>query len=120
MLLYCLTVNVPPETNERALHALPRMIEVYPQLDAGTLWSRHLGKHFAAGMHNPPGTLGRRRYVYESPHHVTFFEGTLVDPRGRLAGSDSGDIDRFWDDIPAVAEGQYVAARASENSVEVI
>jgi hypothetical protein len=56
-------------------------------------------------MHNPAPTLGRRRYVYDTPERVTFFEGALVDPRGRFVGRDAAaDLDRFWEDIPAVAE----------------
>ena len=120
MLLYCLTVNVPPETNARVLQALPAMARIYPQLDPLTVWSRDFGTHFVAGMHNPVPTLGRRRYVSELGERVTFFEGTLVDPRGRFMGNDAGDLDRFWEDIPSVAEGQYVAVRASKAAVELI
>ena len=120
MLLYCLTVNAPPAVNARVLRALPEMARVYPQLDPRTLWSRDFDTCFVAGMHNPAPTLGRRRYVHASTERVTFFEGALVDPRGRFAGNDAAELDRHWDQIPAAAEGQYVAVRASTEAVELV
>jgi asparagine synthase (glutamine-hydrolysing) len=120
MLLYCLAVNAPPGVSARVLRALPEMARVYPQLDADTLWSRDFDSCFVAGMHNPAAALGRRRHVHASAERVTFFEGALVDPRGRFAGNDAAQLDRFWDQIPAVAEGQYVAVRASTETVELI
>lgn len=120
MLLFCVAVNLPPAMNARVIQTLPAMARVYPQLDPATLWSRDVESNVAVGMHNPVPTLGRRRYVAESPERVTFYEGTLVDPRGRFQGNDARDLDRFWQDIPSVAEGQYVVVRASKEAVELI
>jgi asparagine synthase (glutamine-hydrolysing) len=120
MLLYCLALDLAPATHSRVLSALRTMTRIYPQLDPRTTWSRTLGTYFAAGMHNPAPTLGRRRYVYDTPERVTFFEGVIVDARERSVGHDAADLDRFWEDIPAVAEGQYVAVRVSHASAELI
>ena len=120
MQLYCLAIDVPGETKLQVVEALSAMVRIFPQLDPETLWSRDFATHFAAGMHSPRAALGRRRYVYDARDHVTFFEGTLVDPRQRFSGNDAADVDRAWEDILPAAEGQYVAIRASADSVDLI
>src|SRR5262249_39747458 len=113
-------LDLAPASHSGVLSALRTMTRIYPQLDPATTWSRALGTYFAAGMHNPAPTLGGRRYVYDTPERVTFFEGVIVDARERLGGHDAADLDRFWEDIPAVAEGQYVAVRVSNATVELM
>jgi asparagine synthase (glutamine-hydrolysing) len=58
--------------------------------------------------------------VHDTPERVTFFEGSLVDPRRCLAGNDAAELDRSWEEIPAIAEGQYVAIQATRETLELI
>jgi hypothetical protein len=105
--------NVPKERHAAAIAGLRRMIDVFPQLDASTLWQRSSagGTVFAASMHTAGPAAAPRRYVWHAGDRSVFYCGLPVAADGAFAAHCADDLAARWDHLADHLEGQYAALR---------
>ena len=99
------------EQRSRATHALREMHSTFPLLDVSTVgtWS---SKHtFAAWLHVSDHAAGPRRYVHRTADELVLYDGTAVDPNGRIAGHDASSLASHWSELTEVLEGRFAAVR---------
>jgi asparagine synthase (glutamine-hydrolysing) len=114
--------NCGEEGKARATQALRAMHETFPLLEPATCGTWDAGHAFAAWMHVSDEAAGPRRYVHRTPHELVLFDGTAVDPRGRIAGHDAASLASHWPEATDHLEGRFAVVRLDEraDTLEVI
>jgi hypothetical protein len=99
-----------PELSE----GIHRVLKLYPQLDAGTLWSaaRFEGM-FLASAHTPTDAARPRVYVCRSTEEIVFFDGIPVDCTGTLKPHVADDLKSHWSILPETLDGRFIIIRAT-------
>ena len=105
-----------------ALDALRAMHDTYPLLDATTIGSWESERACAAWLQPPEEAWGPRRYVHRDEHELVLWDGTAVDPSGRIAAHDAAALSQHWADLTDRLEGRFVALRidAQTDTLELV
>ena len=92
------------------------MHATYPLLDPETLGTSNGRRGFAAWMHVSDAVAGPRRYVHRASSGLVLYDGTAVDPSGRIAGHDAGALEQHWSSLDEHLEGRFTALRIDERA----
>jgi asparagine synthase (glutamine-hydrolysing) len=129
MNLFVCLWNAPQDWRIAALDAVKGMSSVLPQLSADTAAQLYPSGRSASDTNGGPlvvamrtsdTALGGRTYSAMDGSHLVMYDGVAVDPGGHIAAHSSDDLARHWDELLDRLEGQFVVARASPRSLEVI
>lgn len=104
--------NMAKETVPLALTCLRRLTEIYPQLDANTLWHRTFaGKVFAASVHTAPSAAHPRSYVAIGEDYTIFYDGVVVSNPPGFNAHRAEELALHWDRLHETLEGSFVLVR---------
>jgi hypothetical protein len=122
MNLFVVGWNCDAAQRARAALALRATQASFPLLDPETLGTWHARSGFAAWVRAGDGAVAPRRYVHRTPHELVLFDGTAVDPRGRIAGHDAASLASHWPEATDHLEGRFAVVRLDEraDTLEVI
>jgi asparagine synthase (glutamine-hydrolysing) len=112
--------NYPREERCLALETLRAMHATYPLLDPETVGHWECERGFAAWFQPARAAAGPRSYVYSTPGELVLFDGTPVDPSGRIAAYDAAALASHWSHLTGHLEGRYVAVRIKPDTFEVL
>jgi asparagine synthase (glutamine-hydrolysing) len=94
--------------------------EVYPLLDADTLWHQSAGDEaFVASIHTATAAARPRSYVSQEPNHITFYEGVPVDRTGTFNALRADELSAHWDHLPTSLEGTFVIVRMTHSPPQI-
>lgn len=91
-------------------------------LDPGSVGAWAGATTFAAWMHWDDAAAKPRRYVHRTEAELVLYDGTAVDPTGRVAAHDAASLAEHWEALPELLEGRFAIVRiaTSDESLELI
>lgn len=115
MNLFVIAWGWPGMEPENVVDAMEQMNRLYPQLEADTLFCEGdpCKRWLVASLQHGGDTATPRQYVSYSHSHLTLFDGLPIHPQNSFAAHRATELDRHWEDLPNVLEGQFLAARIS-------
>ncbi len=101
MNLFIIGWGLPKKSWQKALAELKRINEIYPRLDAETLWHRSSasGTLFMASMHTANKVAAPRCYVVQRNESVVFYSGLPINSSGSFKAHRAEALASNWDQL---------------------